>query len=434
MKKFLKFVFVVFLLLGGGVFSLVFLNDYDEKLNPAFESFFKVDPFDPKDNFRVAWAGIGAPEDVSDIYDYGLNLIETNTQPAEEKILKLQYDESNFHCWAKQSAESVTIPNSQAKKECESTTFPLNELQENKKLIERYLTFYNHKNVSSGDRWTYPNTGAGRTLIGVHKLLFAWWIEQTRRGNGDQAIQLWINDMAFIQRVMQEPYSMVEQAIWMIVYGINVNALPVILENDPSLIPVWRAKLEPILRFELRNPAMWNNYVRGDYVMIKSAFSDIEGQNMKGKKNFYFKVNATKNMYYKWVEDFSDCAKKPYPEIRVCMKHVLNLNDTLAYKTPLKYYNAVGKLLLGGFSKGGELYLNAYDKDAKARAIILYMRAKGEGVGVEMMPQFLGNFDASLHDPMTGKPFRWDATKKSIYWLKNESDSNTRRDLYFEKL
>ncbi len=135
---------------------------------------------------RVAWAGLDAPENVNDIYGYGLSRIENFVPFADYEddvnALKFKGDYKKISCW--------TYDDNHNQEKCASEDEIKKLLNDNELLIERYKSLYTYDVFGWGDISLYP--AKGELLIKLNNLRNAGHVIDVVNGHGDQAIALWI--------------------------------------------------------------------------------------------------------------------------------------------------------------------------------------------------------------------------------------------------
>lgn len=442
--KFLKYLLLTFLVLVAIIAAWGFWYTTDEKLNPEATAFFTpLPPFDPERNFYVAWNGLYAPAGTQDPYAYGLKLYNGDVEWDDNTALRYQESDKSFDCWTKQA--TAPPPQEQPDKPCAAAKDIQENYSQNREFIERYKTLYAYDNFTKKSE---PGYARGQDLIEIHKLLAAYWPMLAQTGRGAQALQEWIDDTAFLQEYFTYPHDIVEHAIWVIMYGSNINALPMILEKDPTLLEnaEWLEKLETVLKKDMATPEIWTNVMRGERNFIieglsqatEEKFSELTNLpkekviKMKRGMDIILKPNYLENSLYKWAQSLIWLAERPPGNFEENKKIVSDkfIQNDLEFNPLMILFdkNFIANMILKGALYGQELVLNAHAHNAKSRALILYIRAKAQNIPPEGMPEFLQKADPSLHDPFTEQPFRWDAQAKSLYFSKQEG---SRDDLYY---
>src|SRR5690606_38038535 len=112
---------------------------------------------------------------------------------------------------------------------------------------------YRYGRHNSADKVNIPSA-RGQDIISLHRLFAAYWPLLAETGHGDKALEAWVEDTVFLQKVLEESHTIVEHAIWMVTYSANLDVLPVILEKDPVLISKWEERLTAVLEKDMASP------------------------------------------------------------------------------------------------------------------------------------------------------------------------------------
>ena len=397
----------------------------DEGLNPEIATYFPDDPFDPEDNFYVAWSGLHAPAGTKDIYDYGLKLINREIEWDRENALEFQGETEFLECWKGQQWREWAQDEN---KPCANAKEIRAMYDKNRELIGRYRTFYTYGNHNPGDKAGFVSPGAkGQDLISMHHLFAARWSVLAETGQGETAMREWIADTRFLQKVFPEKHTMVDHAIWMVIYGQNIAMLPVMLERDPTLVSKWSGGLEKILKMNMASPDIWHNVMRGEYYFLKLGL-DFAARDQLAV--VILKPNSTWNAFYGWANGMVWLAAQSPTALKENADTVIS-QCTMQDKSLVAFFlnkNFLRDLIMDGICGGTKMMQNTHKINARSRALILYMRAQNKNIPPENMADFLQDADSSLYDPFTEKPFQWDAQEKSVYFAPVQG---SRVDLYY---
>lgn len=398
----------------GGLFvtSLwVLYNIPDQALKPEAEAFFQENEYPFENNVHIAWAGLNAPAGVKDIYEYGLKVTQGKIKGARHiEFVGEVEDKYDFY------NDDREVPPKAYVEEIYSN---------NKELIERYIGLYSYKNYGSSN--TLGGHAYGQDLIEIHRFLPLYWEYLAREGQGEKAIEWWLKDMAFLQGMMGVYGTLVEKAIFMVQYGLNLKALPLILEADPDLIVQYQSPIENMLYKDFLGD-IWN--VENTWKAEYNGFRDMQIEKLPHDL-LILKPNATRNELYHLAQDMINLSKKPLDDLSSAYKDILLKYECFANGGHCFIYNVSPRMMYGGFVKGGEMYENAYDKTAHQRVLILWVRAHAENLETEDMSEFLKRSDESLYDPFIDAPFRWDAKKNAIYFVRDSDDPEERVEILF---
>jgi hypothetical protein len=206
----------------------------------------------------------------------------------------------------------------------------------------------------------------------------------------------------------------------MIAYGINLNVLPVILENDPALLPVHKDKIIAVLDYDFMTTWDVAGMMRADFNWQYSVFSLTDDGNIKLKKN------DTRNKMYQIAKDTIELSKLPAKQIPEAFEKLY-----AQYRCELEFrclhYNPAGNIMLSGELNGAQLFVNGHKKTAYQRMLLLWIEAKSQNLPASSMVDFVRRAPENRYNPLTGAPFSWDEKSDSIYY---EWQSN-RTELYY---
>lgn len=412
---FLALILSVVLLIGG----FVFYNLRDVKLTPEAEAFFAPDPFDPVNNFYAHWAGIYAPEGTEDLYAYGLERVELDLEEDDIDQKALRFKTSDV-IWKQFCFRQIDF---RTRDNCDQDVALQSLLNEQKILLDRYRDLYRKHDLkmSVGDKLGVPGT-YGQDIIALHRLLVLQWIEMAKNGQAIEAINEWFSSMRSMQLKVNSKMSIVEHAVWMVGYGINLNALPLILAEDMGVLEQRGDEIKAILNVDYMEQWNLEEMEKAESNAVGALLSMVDPTDVEN--NQFFKINDFKNKLYAISQDRIVLAKLPYSELTDDMLKDFEIkhNPCIEIKSfDCWGYNAIGNLVFGGLVKGGELFRNGHIMTARQKALLLWIEARRQNVPVSEIAQFISNVDPSLYNPLNGKPFEWDADKGFIYYHDEET-------------
>ncbi|GEM_PF-3125702 len=395
----------------------VIYNFQDKPLDPQVEAFFYDDPFNAENNVHVALTGLNAPADEADIYAYGLKIV--NGKIKLEKHIEFIGEPDNL-CYSQHGYDIANERN------CDSPETIKQLFDDNKLIIDRYISLYSYGNHEIGDNW---GKYYGQNIISIKKLLAPNWIEMARSGNGEEAIKWWLKDTKFAQSMIGSKGTIVAQAIWMVIYGINLAALPLIFEANPTLITKYKDEITALLD---------KDYLHGIWNVEDTWRAEYKGFRLMNLENIshyllIIKPNDLRNRFINLARDSIAISKLPPAEIGKQIP-ILKKKHKPKFMDPPYHlsYNIIGEIIIGDFIRGSEIYINAHNMTAHHRSLILWMEAKSQNIAAQDMKEFLANSASKYYDPFTETPFSWDAKTKSIFWNKIYTDDEYRSDLYYE--
>ena len=291
---------------------------------------------------------------------------------------------------------------------------------------KHYAGFYGYKNYEA------PNTIGGylygQGIIEIHKLLPLYWEQMAQNGEGDKAIEWWLKDMTLIQGMMGANSTIVEKAVWMVQYGLNLKALPLILKADPSLIEKYELQITNILNKDFMEE-IWDveNTWRGEYSILR----DLQITKIPHDL-LIIKPNDTRNEFLKLAKDMVWLSRQPAHEIPNAYKLIKKryvYNELYHFAFP---YNIGKELTFSALLKGYEMYINGHIMTTLQRALILWMQAHSQDIPPEKMQGFLEQAPKHLYNNLTEKPFLWDKEKNAIYFRRDKDDPKSHLNIMYK--
>jgi hypothetical protein len=210
----------------------------------------------------------------------------------------------------------------------------------------------------------------------------------------------------------------------MVNYSLNLKALPLILKTDPSLIREYEHPITEILNKDFMKD-IWDveNTWRGEYNAMRDfRISEIPHHFL------FIKPNDMRNEFFAMAKDQILISKQPAYDMsyEILSKYHYGTPDTYIFP-----YNIIKRLLLPGFVKGTEMYLNGNIITAKQRALILLMQAQKQNIKTEQMEEFLAKAPEHLHNNLTGKPFSWDNKMQATYYIRDLEAPESRIYIFY---
>ncbi|MFK7840129.1 MAG: hypothetical protein AB8B83_07330 [Bdellovibrionales bacterium] len=401
-----KIVFAVVVLIVCG---LIVRNLFDVPLNPQAEAFFAPDPFVADNNFFVHVAGMHAPVHSTDLYAYGLDRVRQDSEGSNFDELRFQNRDLDWKqfCFLQDDFRM--------RNHCHKAGDLDRVLKDEMILLNRYRDIYRKQGlvVSVGDKLGVPGT-YGQDLISLHRLLVLQWIKMAKNGQAYDSINEWIASMQSIQHIINGKITIVEHAIWMIIYGLNLDVLPVVLSQDLNVLEEHYDAIEQILNVDYM--AQWNleDMEKAEVNAVNIMYSYAEYDN-----HFFFKINDTKNKFYAMWQDRIQLARSGYVALDDEAIEAFKFEHDPCYgRIGFKClsYNYIANLVIGGMMKGVELFRNGYIMNARQRALLILLKAKKAGVQPDQMVDFISKLDPEFYNPLTEKPFLWDDSVDGIYY------------------
>lgn len=426
---FAKFIGVIVLLLILIIIGFFGVNQFDETLNPEFEAFMKspTPAIPDEENGFIALQGLAAPAEENN-FDFGKKLLnpkDKNHSDLLEKQIKFSGSTSTLRCWNR-------VPNNTSDA-CATEAELTKLIADNQILLNRLVSLYRFPHFAAQGTAIH----GGSELISAQQLLMAKLVLDARKGNTEQALGAWIDNMHFSQRLLAGKSSIVSQAIYLVVRGLAISTYPMIAEHaTPSQLAQNKAALDPLFTAPTFGKGGWDitETMRTEYAIIASIdpiangeeappreFNDqgeIDDSMVRMFLSLPYKPKATRNLFYSYTKDIVALSQMSAPDL-ILNKPLLSKYNVAGGRSLLGmfanlYYNPVGKMVISGTAAGSDLMIAAHYKTAELRLLKLYTDARIAGIERKDMAAYVANAPEELQNPFTQKPFEWVVEKHAL--------------------
>jgi hypothetical protein len=421
-------VVVLLVLLLVGAFFLV--NQFDEQLHPEFETFIKGDGTSVPDeeNGYIALVGFMAPQGET-MEAFGEELLQSDAKGEGEasRVTRVEFvgDAYALNCWIGKLVWKD--------KACASEEALEKMIADNQLLLTRLSDLYRYEQFAIQG---FASVVYGQTLIETQQLMMAKLVRDARRGQGEQALQQWMENMRFTQNLLAGEGTVVEQAIYLVIRRAGIEAYsPIVSHLTAEQLNTHKAALSEIFAAPTLGKGGWDvaSTMRAEF---RSMFGILEGcmaspadvrktclmgSPIDDLAAATYLPNATRNLFYEFSQDMLALSSLPAGQVG---EESLKLKREYLPATDREQnifkilsgllYNPIGKMVMGGVAAGSELLIAAHHQGGMLRVLALYTEAKTTGVKPEDMAAFVANAPAHLQNPFTNQPFGWNAEKQSI--------------------
>jgi hypothetical protein len=403
-------------------------------INPEYERLLYANR-DPvwENNAYFAIEGLIAPADVEDSYAYGrakalqtfsdyetLKKLahipyaypvpaETGDQPKirEDRELKLESDK-----WKNLSCLFSVSPPPMDNDPCATWQDFQSYIQSNRTIWNRFnaLPDYPLYRVVP----PHPGDRGAISLMGVARLKAAQIADLAENGESEKAYQEWSRCWKLYRLMADAPDTMISKVLIGIVIAEHLQTFEKLLYLKPDLARNHGAEIRTALAPVGNSLPAMGRALADDAASLEPIFLPEAG-------NF----NAIRNDFYVCVVNFQKLAELPaskYPfghEPELCRLSGPNsLSGMTAYSFMQPGYvisNVALTIMLTGTLKGSIPVRNAIVRDAQMRMALLATEILEQEVTVRDVPGFIASAPAELQNPITQKPFEWDARTKSIF-------------------
>ncbi len=392
------------------IMSIYYLKD--EKITPEVSAFFAPDPIKLENNFFVALSGLYAPSKEVDLYNFGVEVYQGRIARRGVKLLRFQNDikYGKRHCLRQKGYYKHDDLNVYDE-EC-YTSEELDMLyNQNKQLIVRYNNLLKntpHLLVSVGDQ---NNIGVSsmKDIIAMQSLLLDVWIDWSKGGKGEVVLKDWITNMHALQHIISGKLGLSDHMVWTIVYSMHINALPTILEIDPTLFSKYGNELRDVLDFDYIEH--WNiaEMLRAEW-NLSAGIEKHHGL----RPSILYAPNATRNTLYELKQEIMGLVQVPPNNFNYGSQEHSSLPQC-AFINLLncEFHNVIGNMIVDRFEIYHNQVIHAYMMIAKQKEIIVWIDAHMKNISPINMKEFLDNSEVN---PISTKPFLWNKDRKYFYY------------------
>lgn len=405
---------IVMILLSGIIFVNIFSIDHlkDEGLMLESRAFFAPDPINLENNFIVALSGLYAPSEDTDLYGFGMKVYQGRIDRRTLKRLRFQNDIGGGKRHCTRQGGYYKYDDHYAYSEVCYTPEELDMLYtQNEQLIFRYGNLLREAStmlVSVGDA---NNIGVAsmQDIISMQNLLLDVWINQAQKGHGDAVLKEWMISTRAFQHIISGKLGVLDYMIWTIVYSMNLNGLPAILDADPTLISKYGVELRDVLGFDYM--AHWNveQMLRVDV----SFLMEVE-KKYKLQSSVFYAPDAMRNALYGRGQRVIALSQIPPNELYYDNDRDASLLQCSLFKILycLPHYVIVNEMLVD-FPFFRNLFTNAHRSVARQKELIIWIDAHMQNIHSGDMAVFLKK---SERNPVNIQPFLWDNDRRFIYY------------------
>lgn len=433
-KKAALWSFAVFILIIG---SLLIINAFDEKIDPAIAEFsaIKSSAIKDGDNAYFAMIMIRAPKD-ADVHAKGVawvgamnKAIDAGAQNEEvrlveainSQVLKFAGDRSIL---AIKTAKAGEEPTETGLDQYLAVKDKLPELLKiNSALLDRYMALHKYPAFSSTLKPTLNSPLI--FLYDEQRLLHARITLLLSNNRKAEALKLLRDDTALWRRALAGSAEFVERPATITAIKRNMVFLTEILKAydlSKSELAIIEEIVSPLTEAELDNgPAIRNNFNVGRYVM--ASFARGESGDLSRWEYYllrpFFSPNATVNTMYRYSAMLAEFAKfSPGEQVRALRERriprMYGPSDTAPTLT--MFYNPIGKMILGIGAQDPTYNRHANNLNGLMRLAVLHYLMKRAKVKDRDVEKYIVHSGRSYFDPYGESEMKWDVQTRTIYF------------------
>jgi hypothetical protein len=411
-----------------------------QSINPDYEHVLYADQ-EPvwENNVYFTIEGLTAPADIKDVYAYGRAKALQNFQDYEtlKKLAHLPYvyeipanlgdlppireaQELKFDSkgWKDLSCLFSLSPAKDA--ECATKQDFQSYIRANKIIWDRFnaLPAYSVYRIPPQQLG-----GAHINYISLGRLKAAQIIELAENGDSERAFLEWDKYWKLYRSMAGAHGTIVFKAIIAITLKDHLKAFEKLLYLHPDLAKNHAEIAEALT--PIGNALFRTNHMLADDVsLLEPTFLGFLGN-----------INAVRNDLYDCILSFEKRAQLPVDEYpfgerpKLCRLSDRDLTESMfiyPFTRPGYFMsNMVESLLIGGTLKGEDLIGSMKLQDVYLRMTLLATEILGQDIAADNVPAFIASVPAELQNPLTQKPFEWDAQKKVLFFIKPGSNAKT---------
>jgi hypothetical protein len=411
---------------------LVFTHLYNHYFPPLNQTAVKLFILDKKnikdeDNVEFSILGLTAPEEVTDIHGYGLDLFNrsiasysTNNKklmPLETHLLEienpidLEADIDPLFCWL-----------GDYKRECVKC-YAANELTQvinrNKVLLDRYKELKEYPSVSSFK----PFSGRRQILIDLHSLFLAEIRKNLLSGKKQTAMDQLLEDLSFQRRMLKQDTDLLHKAVGQVLYRFSLGQLEYAITQHPDVIETHYDRLIESLNDLTFDEFNLEGIFRKEFESVRFMLCIDEKLGMDtsifcqsdrntGSAGINFIINDYYNFYVetKKLETMEingmikECEKQSKGDKNIIpdlVTHILIFSNYMPYKTTT-----------GSMINTCDIMVNFRTRSAHHAILRVYLDIQRKKIDTNKIEAYLQN--QAERDPLSGKPFIFNKAENAL--------------------
>lgn len=431
-------------LIGIPLIAVLAINAFDEDLTPEIAELLKpmASGVPDKDNAYYVLIGLDAPSGVAP-YAFGRQWVEkmmAADQRAQEMTradkLKKAEQAMDVEQVARESLRKQPGPvKSEDRKYLCRRAWPQEipclervkrnkgevrrVLDENRELLDRYRLLFKYPTVVEAfvPRDSFGYLDGSPHLFGSPYLL---WITHVAlefdNGNLETAFADLGSDMTLRRALLRGSRQLMTKSVALTLLETDISLLAEMVVAKPAAARQFNEQIDTMLVPLTADELSWKPLEKGEFTLGRSIFVQDPDSPSEWLLEPFFKRNATVNRLYaawKTVYEWNEFSADQDEAMR---QRVAQANRRLQFPYWTFAYNPVGKWYLSNndFDDLIPHFERCYDFEGLRRLVAL--AALIARVGRDNIPGLIEKSDKRLSDPYTGKPMKWDADRKQIYF------------------
>jgi len=397
-----------------------------------------------EDNAYFALAGLDAPEDVRNFYEYGRQEIIFNSgrYTRYKKEVGIPYThktpESSFSLYHPDNlGDGLALDshdlnrwdclyNMNAKENsssCVNKEDVLNLIDANPELWRRFRELPGHSSFSIPDL-LLESYYSGEDLIKLTKLNNVYILDLQAQGHSKQAMNEWQRYVELYLKIVNAHSSLIDKAVFLVVFRAQFSVLETLLYNEPQLAIEYGDRIQKTLNINNVTFFGAGNLIADDWRIIEPWTLPSLGS-----------VPYQKELIYECIEENRRIANLPADEYfqmqdyRLCEEQYPRDPGVWALKSftePGNYVsNIIHYLLMGGLPKGGEMIGSIHKTISDFKMTSVAVELIKNEVSSRNVQDYLNTMPEAYWNPITKAPFLWDEDKQMLYYSNLENPDLT---------
>ena len=302
---------------------------------------------------------------------------------------------------------------------CVSKGDVLNLIDANPELWRRFRELPAYESFSIPDLFL-ESYYSGEDLIGLAKLNNVYIIDLQAQGHSKQAMDEWQRYMELYLKMVSEPSSLVDKAVFLVALGGQFSVLETLLYNDQQLAIEYGSEVHELL--DINHVAFFGagEIIANDWRITEPLMLPFLGS-----------VPYQKRLMYKCIEEYQRIADLPAGDYLQMQDHRFceeqysidpNVWFIRSFSGPGNFVsNLIHNLLMGGMLKGGKMIGNMHKGISDYKMAIIAVELIKNEVSSDNVQDYLNAMPEAYWNPITKGPFLWDEGKQMLYYANVEN-------------
>lgn len=406
-------------------------------------------------NAAFALAGLSAPANVTNFYDYGrkrmiaeaheleavrkehklgpaynIPPIENTSQPNTGADIRVKDDDIGYYTCLSQVPQKV-----QDKKNCASEAELADWIADNKIIWDRFNTMTTMQKFSAIPMFFPFNDNSkkgyhGRDLITLARIQNAAIIQMARE-NPDAAYTKWRQQNILLRAIISDNTTTLDKMIFMVLMNMNIGTFERLLYEQPEIARTYSDDIEKALKpqgtqllsaktmlfddWRITEPTVYDAITSsmGPFTRIASKyFNVVNGGILNDMHQCMQDIHTAMELS---TDKFSLSEEIVNQDIETCKQ--FEFDPYAGFKRPgLPNTNVALNMMVGSALSWNPIIEDIHKQDARMRMAIIAKRIVATGLPDSQIADILRRMPNELQSPYKKSPFLWDPEKRRIYY------------------